>query len=109
MSPVNSAYKKEGLVGADARIRMCMLATMGHDWLSVDDWEALSPHYVPTAQVLDHFDEEMKRLGGVETEDGGRKSVRVALLAGADLISTFAKPGVWEKEDLEHILGNANI
>ena len=107
MSPVNSAYKKEGLVSAEARIKMCMLATTGHDWLSVDDWEALNPSYVPTAQVLDHFDVELKKLGGVETEEVERKPVRVALLAGADLISTFAKPGVWDKKDLEHILGIA--
>ena len=105
MSPVNSAYKKEGLVGAEERIKMCMLATTGHDWLSVDDWEGLNATYVPTAQVLDHFDEEMKSLGGIQAEDGIRKPVRVALLAGADLISTFATPGVWDKEDLEHILG----
>ncbi|KAL9126299.1 MAG: hypothetical protein Q9217_004625 [Psora testacea] len=105
MSPVNSEYKKEGLVSADARIKMCILATTGHDWLSVDDWEALNPSYVPTARVLDHFDEELKKLGGVEAEYGERKPVRVALLAGADLISTFAKPGLWDKKDLEHILG----
>ncbi|KAL9101884.1 MAG: hypothetical protein Q9163_002905 [Psora crenata] len=105
MSPVNSEYKKEGLVSAEARIKMCILATTGHDWLSVDDWEALNPSYVPTARVLDHFDEEIKKLGGLKTDGGEVKPVRVALLAGADLISTFAKPGVWDKRDLEHILG----
>ena len=105
MSPVNSNYKKEGLESADMRVKMCMLATMGHDWLSVDDWEGLAPSYVPTAQVLDHFDAELRRLGGVEAEDGKKKPVRVALLAGADLISTFGTPGVWSPQDLEHILG----
>ena len=105
MSPVNSNYKKEGLESADVRVKMCMLATMGHDWLSVDDWEGLAPSYVPTAQVLDHFDAELKGLGGVATEDGKKKPVRVALLAGADLISTFGTPGVWSPQDLEHILG----
>lgn len=109
MSPVNSDYKKEGLVSAEARIKMCVLATMGHDWLSVDDWEGLAPSYVPTAQVLDHFDDELKKLGGIETEDGQRKPVRVALLAGADLISTFATPGVWAQKDLEHILGEFKL
>ena len=104
-SPVNSNYKKEGLASSVARIKMCWLATKGHDWLSVDDWEGLAPSYVPTAQVLDHFDEEMKKLGGVDTGDGQSKPVRVALLAGADLISTFATPGLWAKQDLEHILG----
>ncbi|KAG8532812.1 uncharacterized protein KY384_002690 [Bacidia gigantensis] len=95
MSPVNSNYKKDGLENADARIKMCNLATRGSDWVSVDNWEALAPSYVPTARVLDHFDDEMKRLGGVKIEDGQTKPVRVALLAGADLISTFATPGMW--------------
>ena len=104
-SPVNSNYKKEGLVGADARTQMCWLATRGHDWLSVDEWEGLAPSYVPTAEVLDHFDNELKNIGGVETESGEKKAVRVALLAGADLISTFATPGLWSKTDLDHILG----
>lgn len=104
-SPVNSDYKKEGLVSSSARVRMCSLATKGHDWLSVDDWEALAPSYVRTALVLDHFEEELRKIGGIESEDGRRKPVRVALLAGADLISTFAQPGLWSKEDLEHILG----
>lgn len=105
MSPVNSNYKKEGLVGADARIQMCWLATKSHEWLSVDDWEGLAPSYVPTAEVLDHFDAELKNLGGIETKEGERKPVRVALLAGADLIATFATPGLWSKKDLDHILG----
>ena len=66
----------------------------------------LAPSYVPTARVLDHFNDEVQKLGGAETEDGQKKPVRIALLAGADLISTFATPGVWSKADLEHILGD---
>lgn len=58
MSPVSSAYKKEGLVDADSRVKMCSLATEGHQWLSVDNFEALNKEYVPTAACLDHFDYE---------------------------------------------------
>ncbi|KAL6716862.1 Nicotinamide/nicotinic acid mononucleotide adenylyltransferase 1 [Lecanora helva] len=105
MSPVSSAYKKDGLVAADARVDMCSLATQGHQWLSVDNFEALNPVYVPTAQCLDHFNLELEKLGGIETENGQRKKIRVALLAGADLISTFGTPGVWDPKDLDHILG----
>lgn len=105
MSPVSDGYKKDGLEEADARIEMCQLATVGSDWLMVDDYEGLSKEYIRTAEVLDHFDTAMKQLGGVETEDGTKKDVRVALLAGADLIATFGTPGVWAEKDLEHILG----
>ena len=105
MSPVSDAYKKNGLEKADARVRMCQLATSGSDWLMVDNFEGLSSEYIRTAVVLDHFKEQVEAIGGVRTEDGERKPVRVALLAGADLIATFGTPGVWDEEDLEVILG----
>jgi len=72
----------------------------------VDPWEAVQKEYQPTAVVLDHFDHEINEvLGGIETEDGERKHVRIALLAGADLIQTMSTPGVWSDADLNHILG----
>ena len=104
-SPVSDAYKKNGLEKADARVKMCQLATAGSDWLMVDNYEGLSTEYIRTALVLDHFSDEVEALGGVRTEDAERKPVRVALLAGADLIATFGTPGVWDEKDLEHILG----
>ena len=105
MSPVSDAYKKNGLEKADARVTMCQLATAGSDWLMVDNYEGLSAEYITTALVLDHFKDKVEAIGGVQTEDGERKPVRVALLAGADLIATFGTPGVWDEMDLEHILG----
>lgn len=72
----------------------------------VDPWETVQADYVPTALVLDHVEYEINTvLGGVETEDGNRRPVRIALLAGADLIQTFSTPGVWSDMDLDHILG----
>ena len=109
MSPVSPAYKKEGLVDADSRVKMCALATEGHQWLSVDNYEALNTTYVPTAQcrksitarslifishvwgsspilpklmlgsIVDHFAHELKQLGGLKAPDGQRQ-IRVALL-----------------------------
>ncbi|KAF8423407.1 nicotinamide mononucleotide adenylyl transferase [Tirmania nivea] len=108
LSPVGDAYKKRGLASANHRIRMCELAAdQTSNWIMVDPWEALKKDYTPTAMVLDHFDEEINdKLGGVETENGERRKVRVALLAGSDLISTMAEPGVWGQADLDHILGD---
>jgi nicotinamide mononucleotide adenylyltransferase len=72
----------------------------------VDTWEALKKEYQPTALVLDHFDHEINVVRrGVMTADGQRKPVRIALLAGADLIQTMSTPGVWSEKDLDHILG----
>lgn len=50
---------------------MCDIATQEtSDWLMVDPWEASQPEYVPTAQVLDHFEHEINNvLGGIEVAD----------------------------------------
>lgn len=89
------------------RIRMCELAAEeSSNWLMVDPWEAVQKEYQRTAVVLDHFEHEINTVrGGVKTSMGERKPVRVALLAGADLIQTMSTPGVWSDKDLDHILG----
>jgi nicotinamide mononucleotide adenylyltransferase len=72
----------------------------------VDPWEAVQTDYMPTALVLDHVEHEINEvLGGVEVSEGVRRPVRIALLAGADLIQTMSTPGVWSDKDLDHILG----
>ncbi|GAA5995987.1 hypothetical protein JCM11641_001805 [Rhodosporidiobolus odoratus] len=114
LSPVNDRYAKLGLAPAKHRLRMCEDAVREtSDWLSVDPWEARQQSYTPTAQVLDHFNEEINvKRGGVEVEweENGRRRVekrkaRIMLLAGSDLILTMSEPGVWAEKDLHHILG----
>jgi len=66
----------------------------------VDTWEAFQD-YKRTAIVLDHFDYEINTvLGGVKTEDGEYRDVKVMLLAGSDLIGTMSEPGVWSYADV---------
>lgn len=93
------------------RVAMCQLAVdQTSDWLMVDTWEPMQKAYQPTAVVLDHFDHEINTVrGGVEAADGKRKPVRIALLAGADLIHTMSTPGVWSQKDLDHILGKYGV
>lgn len=92
-------------------IAMCRLAVdKTSDWLMVDTWEPLQKEYQPTAVVLDHFDYEINTVrGGVDVGHGKRKPVRVALLAGADLVHTMSTPGVWSQRDLDHILGRYGV
>lgn len=80
---------------------MCSLAAeQTSSWLMVDGWEAFQ-NYQRTAVVLDHFDHEINGvLGGVQTQEGERRDVRVMLLAGSDLISTMSEPGVWSHKDV---------
>ena len=80
---------------------MCTLAAeQTSTWLVVDPWEAVQS-YQRTAVVLDHFDHEINtKLGGVRTQDGRQRKVRVMLLAGSDLIATMSQPGVWSETDV---------
>ena len=79
---------------------MCNIAVDSSSWLMVDSWEAFQD-YQRTAVVLDHFDHEINNvIGGVETEEGEKRRVRVMLLAGSDLISTMSEPGVWSEDDV---------
>jgi nicotinamide mononucleotide adenylyltransferase len=107
-SPVGDAYKKAGLAPARHRINMTRIAVRDSStWISVDPWEPLHKEYLPTVKVLDHFNHELNEvLGGIETSDGQKKPIHVALLAGADLIQTMSTPGLWAAEDLERILGH---
>ncbi|KAF2091171.1 nicotinamide mononucleotide adenylyltransferase 3 [Saccharata proteae CBS 121410] len=107
VSPVGDAYKKAGLASAHHRVRMCELAVEDSSWISVDKWEPLHKEYLPTANVLDHFEHELNEVrGGIEDSTGNKKKIRVALLAGADLIQTMSTPNVWAPKDLDHILGH---
>ncbi|ORY61308.1 uncharacterized protein BCR38DRAFT_347742 [Pseudomassariella vexata] len=110
LSPVSDAYKKAGLASSTHRLRMAELAAEEinntTDFLMVDEWEAVQPAYMPTAKVLDHFEHEINDvIGGVENTNGQKQPVRIALLAGSDLIQTMSAPGVWSQDDLAHILG----
>ncbi|KAK1759573.1 hypothetical protein QBC47DRAFT_110959 [Echria macrotheca] len=113
LSPVSDAYKKAGLAPGHHRVEMCSRAVAQSSWLMVDPFETVAcdpatgePRYVPTAQVLRHFDHEINTvLGGIEGVDGVRRKARIALLAGADLVMSMGEPGLWSPADLDVILG----
>lgn len=106
-SPVSDNYKKQGLAPSHHRVRMCELACeRTSSWLMVDAWESLQPRYTRTALVLDHFNEEINvKRGGIRTQSGERRGVKIMLLAGGDLIESMGEPDVWADQDLHHILG----
>ena len=94
-------YLGHTLIHLFFRVNMCTLAAEEtNTWLTVDTWEAFQS-YQRSAVVLDHFDYEINhRLGGVYTEDGEHRNVRIMLLAGSDLIATMSAPGVWSYADV---------
>ncbi|KAJ3075427.1 hypothetical protein HDU98_008165 [Podochytrium sp. JEL0797] len=116
-SPVSSGYKKAGLAYYKHRVRMCQLAVMDSDFMDVDPWEAGQEQTQRTAVVLNHFDDWLNgdlagENWGVEC-DGRRRRIRIKLVAGGDLIQSFAsyevrggeKIPVWLPSDLDIILG----
>lgn len=97
MSPVCDAYRKPGLVSTEHRIKMCDLAVEGSHWISTDRWEASQDDWTTTATVLMSFRRRLDILG-LET-------VRIKLVAGADLIRSFSVPDLWAAEDSKLITG----
>ncbi|KAJ1564478.1 hypothetical protein HK405_014773, partial [Cladochytrium tenue] len=118
-SPVSSGYKRNGLADCRHRVRMCELAVADSTFIMVDRWEACRPDAERTSVVLQHFDDCIN--GGVSSNpdewgvlcNGKRRQVRIMLLAGGDLIESFAKIDVidgvkvplWAPADLDVILG----
>ncbi|KAI9209653.1 uncharacterized protein BJ171DRAFT_557457 [Polychytrium aggregatum] len=110
-SPVSDMYSKPGLAPASHRIEMCQRAVETSSWIMVDTWEPKQSSYQRTATVLDHFHEQLNGPDspsggrGILLPDGSRTEIRVMLLAGGDLIQSFAVPNLWATADLNHILG----
>ncbi|TPX68548.1 hypothetical protein SpCBS45565_g02990 [Spizellomyces sp. 'palustris'] len=103
-SPVSDAYNKPGLAAWNHRVRMCELAVADSDWLMVDPWESRQPEYQRTAWVLDHFDRMLNEQSMIS--EGTHRRIHIMLLAGGDLIQSFAVPNLWKESDLDHILGD---
>lgn len=91
ISPVHETYRKVGLAAAAHRLEMCRLAVADSDWIQVDDWEARQCEYQRTVSVLTSVQARLDR-----TIEGPQ----VMLLAGADLINSFAVPNLWSEEDV---------
>ncbi|KAJ3319120.1 hypothetical protein HDV06_006679 [Boothiomyces sp. JEL0866] len=97
-SPVSDAYAKPGLAPWQHRVNMCTLACQDSTWIMVDSWEPSQVDYIRTAKVLDHFNEYLNKDGGL-LADNERKHIRIVLLAGGDLIQSFAVPNLWKEQD----------
>ncbi|XP_023935492.1 nicotinamide/nicotinic acid mononucleotide adenylyltransferase 3 isoform X2 [Bicyclus anynana] len=136
VSPVHDAYGKKELVAAQHRIAMLKLALRSSGWIKVSEWEtqqsgwtrtkvsmqyhqdtinkclselnsdapAWLPDDVLNVNSIDEPDDLAAKLNG-NVEDG----VTVKLLCGADLLESFATPGLWAEEDIEAIVGRHGL
>jgi nicotinamide mononucleotide adenylyltransferase len=128
LSPAHQGYGKAGLCEARHRVEMCRRAveaaeggaaqggaaqggaldatasaasdaadddtaatTLPLHWITVSDWETRQPAYVRTLPVLRHF-------------QGLYPDACVFLAAGADLVASMARPGVWSAADVDAIM-----
>lgn len=102
LSCVHDAYGKKGLVSSKHRIAMCCLAAKNSDWITVDPWETEQEEWVPTYNVLRHFQKTVSQTPGCEQS-------RVKLLCGADLLESFATPDLWSDDHMKGIIGEFGL
>lgn len=109
-SPVGDAYGKPGLKSAAQRVRIIDDAVRDHAELNVDTWECLQPTYTRTFYVLQQLEQhvntwyaEHEPKQASQLHAHGRR-VRVAFVCGADLFSSFWRPGCWPLDLLKKLL-----
>ncbi|KAL0811541.1 hypothetical protein ABMA28_009927 [Loxostege sticticalis] len=139
VSPVHDAYGKKDLVAAQHRIAMLKLALRSSAWVKVSEWEtqqsgwtrtrvSMQYHqdtlnaYINSLSSLDpdppswlpddvlnvnSIDEPDNLMDKLNDRPTGRTVVR--LLCGADLLESFATPGLWADDDLETIVGRHGL
>ncbi|KAF8116940.1 hypothetical protein N665_0014s0196 [Sinapis alba] len=106
MSPVNDAYKKEGLLSAEHRLEMCNLACESSDFIMVDPWEASQDCYQRSLVVLSRVKTSLTNNPLVPMV---LESLKVMLLCGSDLLQSFCTPGVWIPEQVKSICKDYGI
>jgi nicotinamide mononucleotide adenylyltransferase len=124
MSPVHDAYGKKGLVSQTHRHSMLKIATKSSDWIRISEWEMQQEGWSRTRMTLqfhqNYVNSIIRDLNGLNSKsnwpswvpDNIRQTkdpVQVKLLCGADLLESFATPGLWEPDDIAAILGHHGV
>lgn len=94
-------------------------------WVKISDWEVKQNNWTRTKQVLQYHQNHLdllitSRLNGANKIDTSlpvkffenidannsslNETINVRLLCGADLLESFAIPGLWNEEDIEAIV-----
>jgi len=108
LSPTHDAYQKSSLIPATHRLEMARRAAEASGWLRVSDWEVTQEGWSRTRHVLDSYSQLASStsppswLPDVDTP--GQEPLCFKLLCGADLLESFAVPGLWNTEDLTTIV-----
>lgn len=120
VSPTHDSYGKKGLSSASHRLSMLKIGLRSSNWIKISDWEIKQDHWSRTKVVLEYHQNFLNnfinsRNNNTEycEEDTPqwfpKKSslqndlIKVKLLCGADLLESFAVPGLWKEEDVRYL------
>lgn len=118
MSPVHDQYGKKGLVSQTHRLAMLKLALASSTWIRISDWECQQEAWTRTRATLQHHQNYLnsiiRDLNGVNTSNLQwhwlpddvkqlKDPVKIKLLCGADLLESFATPGLWDEDDVSEM------
>lgn len=123
VSPVHDSYGKKGLVSATHRCNMIKIGLQSSDWIRLSDWETQQEEWTRTRMTLqyhqNYINSYLKDSNSINEQqipswvpEGLNKitgHVQLKLLCGADLLESFATPGLWKDEDLEAIIGQHGL
>lgn len=123
VSPVHDSYGKSGLVAASHRCNMIKIGLKSSDWIRLSEWETQQEEWTRTRLTLQYhqnvINSYLKDTNNMNDQhipswipEGLRKSashIQLKLLCGADLLESFATPGLWKDEDIEAIIGHHGI
>ncbi|EDW84729.2 uncharacterized protein Dwil_GK12977 [Drosophila willistoni] len=125
ISPTHDSYGKKGLAPALDRCAMVKLALQSSNWIHLSDWEVRQSQWTRTTSVLQFHQNYINNFMNLSSTRpkyeklihewlplaiGDRKDpVNVKLLCGADLLESFAVPGLWAESDIENIVANHGL
>lgn len=116
VSPVHDQYGKKGLVSQTHRLAMLKMALNTSTWIRISEWECQQEAWTRTRTTLqyhqNYLNSIIRDLNGVNTNNLPnwlpddvkqlKDPVKIKLLCGADLLESFATPGLWDPDDVRH-------
>lgn len=126
ISPVHDAYSKNKptLISASHRLKMVELAIENNSFLRLSKFETEQEGWSRTRFVLEQHQElvrkfchgELKQPGWIPDEASAlvdkstnKDYPQIIYLCGADLLESFAVPGLWLDTDIEAIVKNFGL
>lgn len=118
VSPVHDAYGKKGLVSQTHRLEMLKIALKTSEWIRISEWESQQEAWTRTRNTLqyhkNYLNSIIRDLNGLKANSQPswvpdnvkqlKDPVEIKLLCGADLLESFATPGLWDTEDVSLLL-----